>query len=436
MEMTSCQAYVTAQSDITEAQSPQKSTYNIQPGDTSMQYNHVQTPNPEDTENISDDDWGRFGPEPNNQYSHSSKQPRRKLPELNLFKMVQQVRIPYTGRESSFAWYFKLRTAVQQYGVLLKPVDQFQRNKNLCPKTYYGEQITQDRYWDMSIALYQLLSHPETIAEDSDIQDIVTRHAVTADGYSCLYEIMERIHPVLNKNAKLDAPTYTPNCTSIHDYFNQFESYLLYNSLDHVCFTPRRQVQIFLAGLDHNFEPAIRYIRMLLWTWNEDEPSPPNELRISALPTSVEIVMAEENEGSAKIRTATGRLPYHTSNKSPKRKPHVPTAVRNYVDKQCAYCKRYGHIKLNCDKMAQYLICKEASQTLDDTLRKKIIHNYVKTLDLKQQKRLECFNGTIKQLYTTGEDEQARELIQHCLGNTGDTSSDDEDDDDDTSHTS
>jgi hypothetical protein len=84
----------------------------------------------------------------------------------------------------------------------------------------------------MSIALYQLLSHPETVADDNDIQDIVTRHAVTADGYSCLYKIMERIHPVLNKNAKLDALTYTPNCTSIHDYFNQFESYLLYNSLD------------------------------------------------------------------------------------------------------------------------------------------------------------------------------------------------------------
>jgi hypothetical protein len=225
-------AYKKAQSDITEAQSQQKSPYNIQPGDTSMQYNFAQTPNPDDTENISDDDWGRFGPEPNNQYSRNGNQPRRKLPELNLFKMVQQVRRPYTGRKSSFAWYFKLRTAVQQYGVLLKPVNQFKRNKNLCPKIYYGEQITQDRYWDMSIALYQLLSHPETVADDNDIQDIVTRHAVTADGYSCLYKIMERIHPVLNKNAKLDALTYTPNCTSIHDYFNQFESYLLYNSLD------------------------------------------------------------------------------------------------------------------------------------------------------------------------------------------------------------
>jgi hypothetical protein len=100
----------------------------------------------------------------------------------------------------------------------------------------------------------------------------------------------------------------------------------------------------------------------------------------------VERVTAEENEGSSKIRTATGRLPYNTYNKPPQRKPRVPTAVCNYVDKQCVYCKRYGHIKLNCDKMAQYLLCKEASKTLDDTLQKKIIHNYVKTLDLKRQK--------------------------------------------------
>jgi hypothetical protein len=125
----------------------------------------------EHKEEVSDDDWGRFGPEPDQHYTRTSTQTRRKLPELNLFKMVQQVRIPYTGRESSFAWYFKLRTAVQQYGVLLKPVDQLHRNKYLCPKTYYGERITQDRYWDMSIALYQLLSHPDTVTEDND-----TRH--------------------------------------------------------------------------------------------------------------------------------------------------------------------------------------------------------------------------------------------------------------------
>jgi hypothetical protein len=63
----------------------------------------------------------------------------------------------------------------------------------------------------MSIALFQLLSHPEMVAEDNYIQDIVTRHAVTVDGCSCLYEVMEHICPVLNKNAKLDPPTYSPN---------------------------------------------------------------------------------------------------------------------------------------------------------------------------------------------------------------------------------
>jgi hypothetical protein len=88
---------------------------------------------------------------------------------------------------------------------------------------------------------------------------------------------------------------------STHNYFNQFESYLLYNSLDHVCFTPHRQVHFFLAGLDHTFEPVQQYIRMLLRMWNKDDPSMPDELCISVLATTVEQVMAEESEGGAQI---------------------------------------------------------------------------------------------------------------------------------------
>jgi hypothetical protein len=85
--------------------------------------------------------------------------------------------------------------------------------------------------------------------------------------------------------------------------------------------------------------------------------------------------------------------------------------------------------------MAQYLLFKEASQNIDKTMKKKIISNYIKTMEQKHAKRLEHFNGTIKQLYTTGDDEQAQDLIQHCSVYTGDTSSDG-DDDDDASHTS
>jgi hypothetical protein len=192
-------------------------------------------------------------------------------------------------------------------------------------------------------------------------------------------------------------------------------------------------VQIFLAGLDNTFEPAIQYIRMLLRTWNEDDPSPPDELWISALANTLERVMAEENEGGTHIRSATGRVQHNNYQaKLPYKKQPVPMAVQNYVNKQCTFCKRYGHIKINCDKMAQFSLFKEASQNMDDTLWKKIIQNYIKTLDQKRAKCLERFNGTIKQLYTTGDDEQARELIQHCLGTTEDTSSDDDDNDGDT----
>jgi hypothetical protein len=189
----------------------------------------------QDKQQQSDEEWGRFGPKGDEWYEPE----QRPLPQLNAYKMVNQVKVPYTGRESSYTWYYTFRTAVQQYGVLLIPVEQFQKNKSLCPRKYYGTSIDPLRYRDMAIALYQLLNHIDTIpTEHTEVRNIIQRHASNADGYSALYEIMERIHPLLNPDAKLQAPL-SINSTDIHDYYNQVDSYLLHNSLEEVYFTPR-----------------------------------------------------------------------------------------------------------------------------------------------------------------------------------------------------
>lgn len=91
----------------------------------------------------------------------------------------------------------------------------------------------------MATALHQLLHHINTLpSKHTEVQNILQRHASNADGYSALYEIMERIHPLLNPDAKLQAPL-SLNSTDIHGYYNQVDSYLLHNSLAEVYFTPR-----------------------------------------------------------------------------------------------------------------------------------------------------------------------------------------------------
>jgi hypothetical protein len=58
------------------------------------------------------------------------------------------------GKESSYTWYYTFRSAMQQYGVLLIPVDQFKKDKSLCPRNYYGAKVDPLQYKDMADALY------------------------------------------------------------------------------------------------------------------------------------------------------------------------------------------------------------------------------------------------------------------------------------------
>jgi hypothetical protein len=57
---------------------------------------------PCDSHQISDDEWGRFGPKDN--YTDQSEP--KPLPPLYAYKMTSQVKVPYAGRESSYTWYY------------------------------------------------------------------------------------------------------------------------------------------------------------------------------------------------------------------------------------------------------------------------------------------------------------------------------------------
>ncbi len=364
----------------------------------------------------SEDEWGRFGP---NQKTLEIED-HRPLPALHSYKLVNHIRVPYTGRDSSYTWYYTFRIAVQQYGILLIPIEQFKKDRSLCPRKYYGTKIDALRYKDMADALYQLLALTDTVSmEHTEVCNIIHRHASNTDGYSALYEIMERIHPILNADAKLSAPL-SINCTDIHEYYNRFDSYLLHNSLKEVYFTPRRQINIFLEGLDSSYATAISQIRQQLRTWRDDETKPPPDLCITSLARTIECIMQEESNIPT-IRVAARHRPISPpKNKHPKA---ITDTTRQYVDIQCTFCKSYGHKKFNCDKMSQFLILQEMVPQVDEKMKTKLMNNYHKLMQARRANRLTRIKGTVRQLYTDGQSETADALWDTCMDLHEDTDS-------------
>ncbi len=301
-----------------------------------------------------------------------------------------------------------LWSAVQQYGVLLIPIEDFQKDKSLCPRKYYGTKIDVLRYRDMSTALYQLLNSIDTIPSDhTDVRNIIIRHASQADGYNALYEIMERINPLLNPDAKLQAPQ-SINSTDIHDYYNQVDSYFLHNSLEEIFFTTRRQINIFIEGLDPSYTPAIQELRRQMRTWKKHDPEPPDDLKLQSIASTVERIM-QEDVCTPIIRTTIRPQP-SSRLKSRTTKPSVTDNTRPYIDIQCSYCKMYGHKKASCDKMSLWLTLRDTSQHIDDKTKTRLIETYTKHNMDKRTKRLQRLKGTVRQLYSEGALDQADEL--------------------------
>lgn len=107
---------------------------------------------------------------------------------------------------------------------------------------------------------------------------------------------MVRIHPLLNADAKLNPPL-SINCTDIHDYINLLDSYFLRNRLEGIHFTARRQVNIFLNGLDSSYSAAISQIKQQMRsTWHGNNNTPPPDLTIPSIARTIEQIMQEDGE--------------------------------------------------------------------------------------------------------------------------------------------
>lgn len=120
----------------------------------------------------------------------------------------------------------------------------------------------------------------------------------------------------------------------------------------------------------------------------------------------------QEDAGIPTVRVATRpQAALRSRNLNTKLKTHT----RQYIDIQCDFCKMYGHKKVQCDKMATWLHLHKASQQLDEKLKTRILENYGKTTTDRRSRRLQKIKGTVRQLYTEGQTEQAEALWDKCM---------------------
>jgi hypothetical protein len=364
--------------------------------------------NEQDTEpDTSTDDWSYLGP------SQDTSTTITHLPPLLPGKMYSQVKIPYEGKDASFAWYRQLRSAVFQYGILLKPCEEFQRGKSLCPNKYGTITVTAVRYNEMKGPLYQLLQSPDIVPMTfEDIRGIITKNGAWGDGYRTLYEIMSRIHPILNPDAQLPPP-HSGNFVDIHGYYNQFDAYVLHQKLLYgISMTKRQKVIQFLAGLDESYQRAIDQIKQHMMNWRQDDPNPPEALEITELPHTIEHIMQHYGETPIIRAMTQGKHTSPSRNKFPNSsKPDLTQGKLSLPNVQCTYCKMIGHKRATCHKMALWLILQDHAARMDDKFKTQITQEYRKTMDDKQRSKLTKFQGTVRQLYINGEIDRAEEVL-------------------------
>jgi hypothetical protein len=70
--------------------------------------------------------------------------------------------------------------------------------------------------------------------------------------------------------------------------------------------------------------------------------------------------------------------------------PHTPPwqMPRPFVDIQCLYCKGWGHKRVNCDRMAQYVLMQEAYKTLDKKKKATLVETYMKAQNERTHRRI------------------------------------------------
>ena len=300
-------------------------------------------------------------------------------------------------------------------------MDSFQPDKCLCPVVYQGVTITSTRYRDMAFSLYQLLAQPAIIPNEyTDLRNIIDLHANSQDGYQVLYDIMENIHPRLDPDAEISEPVST-DCTDIHDYYRQFDSYLTHERYAGRTYTAREQIKKFLKGLDSSYTAGVTKVRSLMESWKATDTQVPDALQLAKLPKLIQKTMEDDDNGPV-IRTIRDQptggqkgFPRRSDDRGNGDKESLHKDTHKYVDVRCPLCLMFGHSKYDCDKMTIYLALKANETKLDEKLKSKIQSNFAANEDKRRLKKVNKLRGTVRQLYTAGQYEAGDQLWNDLL---------------------
>ena len=364
--------------------------------------------------------WSKDGPQPDravlNQHPAQTQQYAgvENLPIVDNHSVLKRVMLPYPGREQSYTWYLQVKSNLHQYGVYLIGMDDFQKDKSLCPTEMFSIPITISRYHTMKSTLYHFLAQRHIIPpEYNDLRNIINRNALQTDGYRVLYDIMERIHPRLDPDATFDAPI-SKDYADIHEYYLYVTAYFMHEEYSGRPYTTRQKINKFIKGLDRTYEYAISKVRGHLESWQVSDPIVPDNLKFENLPNKIDKYMEEvgglpvihrfERRGVAR-KDKTDKTDHHANEES----------SRQYVDAKCPLCQTHGHTKYQCDRMAIHLHLIEAAKMVDEKLKTKIIANFAEVDAKRRAKRVAKMKGTVRQLYQAGDFQAGEQLMDKYL---------------------
>jgi hypothetical protein len=97
---------------------------------------------------------------------------------------------------------------------------------------------------------------------------------------------------------------------------------------------------------------------------------------------------------------------------------------QQYVDVKYTLCQPFRHPTHNCDRMAIWLILKEASTLVDDKLRTKLLSNYAAADAKRHTRKLSQLRGTVCQLYQTGHFDEGDYLLNSTISNLNESQND------------
>jgi len=306
------------------------------------------------------------------------------LPPLLYDYIMKRAVIEYTGHMDVLVFYNQLKNSVEIYGLYLIPVVEFAVGKSLCPEIVQNIRITDDRYKSMAGCLYQkLASHDIIPAEFNSARNIIKTYTEVNDGYKVLYTLIE---PLLHRDI-IQTPPLEEHWTDIHEYAPKVQSYLNCEAIAGRHYTQKEQVGLFLLEC---------------WQGEENGQS---------------IVRAAYKPDYKSDRASKPSGDRRTSTSGDHRQWQPRNGATN--DQKCPICHGFGHPKHQCQPFAKYLLCKEADQRMEDSVKLKIIEKYKSDMKQKAEtRRKKQQMGTVCQLWDEGRsyDEVEQSLFQTLEG--------------------